>query len=264
MTLHYAYLRYLIIVLTLFIPNTPEAAPDYKLAECKKITVAGPDQWNPNSYFDTKSQRNKGLGYALFERIAETNKIPYQVLSNLPWQRVLKYAEDGQVDIIVVIYQSLQRSQYIEFSQPYFTDNIKIYVKKGHEFNFSTIKDLQGKNGLFPAGASYGDQFDSNANNLNLVGKTHINELFMYLIKETADYAIQESTRAGRFLSENKLEQQIVALPHTFLDVPVRLGFSRNSRCSNLVNKVKSGFQNIVQSGELAALQAQYTTHSPR
>jgi polar amino acid transport system substrate-binding protein len=233
-------------------------AQDHRSMDCKQINVAGPDQWSPNSYFDAKSQSHQGLGYVLLQKIADKQQIPFQILQNLPWKRVLKYTEEGNVDLIVAIYQSEERERFIEFSEPYFTNNIKIYVYKGREFRFNALTDLQGKKGLYPSGASYGDKFDSFAKNLDLEGKTNISELFMYLSRNTVDYAIQESTVANVFITANKLEKDVVALPQSLLNVPVRLGFSRNSGCNKLVDKFKTEFKKMLDNGELADLQVRY------
>jgi polar amino acid transport system substrate-binding protein len=226
--------------------------------ECPKLKVAGPDQWSPNSYFDSNSNQHEGLGYALLQTISEKQNIPYQILTNLPWKRVLKYSQEGKVDLIVAIYQSAERQQFIEFSQPYFSNDIKIYVHKGREFSFAALPDLLGKKGLYPAGASYGDEFDDFAKQLDLEGKTQINELFLYLTKNTADYAIQEYSRAQVYIRDNKLEQDIVALPQSLLQVPVRMGFSLASDCTGLLTKFKQEYLRMRDSGELSKLQASY------
>lgn len=259
-TQSYIWCSFILAVVCLVSP--PIVAQDYRSSICKKINVAGPDQWSPNSYFDVKSQSHQGLGYELLHKISEKQQIPYHILPNLPWKRVLKYTQEGQVDLIVAVYQSVERESFIEFSEPYFTNNIKIYVHKGQEFNFQALPDLQGKKGLFPAGASYGDEFDTFAKHLDLEGKTNIDELFMYLTKNAADYAIQESTRAEVFITENNLSNDIAALPQSLLNVPVRLGFSRNSSCSHLVTKFKAEFNQMIKTGELAKLQANYLQNS--
>ncbi|KXI30376.1 substrate-binding periplasmic protein [Paraglaciecola hydrolytica] len=230
-------------------------AQEYRLLECKEIKVAGPDQWNANSSFDPTSQSHKGFAYDILQKIAQKQQIPYTVLPDLPWQRALKYAEDGQVDMIVSIYQSAERERYLEFSEPLFTNEVKIYVRKGREFNFNAFEDLKGKKGLFPAAGSYGDEFDTYAQNLDLEGKTTIADLFMYLSKGTADYAIQNENRASYYLTESGLDTKIVALANPLLNVSARLGYSRKSRCGGLLQKFKAEFQHMHATGELATLQ---------
>lgn len=231
--------------------------------ECPKLKVAGPDQWSPNSYFDSQSKQHEGLGYALLQTISEKQHIAYQILTNLPWKRVLKYSQEGKIDLIVAIYQSAERERFIEFSAPYFTNDIKIYVRKGREFSFNSLPDLLGKKGLFPAGASYGDDFDNFAIQLDLEGKTKIDELFLYLTRNTADYAIQEYNRVQRYIQDHQLQHDIVALPKSLLEAPVRMGFSLASDCAGLLTKFKQELTRMRTSGELRALQAMYKSAAP-
>ena len=248
---------YCLLVLCLLLP-AELAAQSYRVAQCKVLKVAGPDQWSTNSTFDPSSQSSKGLGYALLQKIAEKQQIPYKILPNLPWQRVLKYAEDGQLDIIVSIYKNAQRERYLEFSEPVFTNNVKIYVRKGNEFTFRSFADLSGKKGLIPTGGTYGDEFENYAKNLDLEGKTTIADLFVYLSRGAADYAIQNENRATAYISEMGLENEIVPLASPLLSVSARLGYSRNSNCNDLLQKFKHEFQQMSQSGELAQIRSSY------
>lgn len=252
-----SYLRSILTAFTIIMP-VELLAQEYNLAECKQLKVAGPNEWNQNSYFDAKSQRHQGLAYALLQNISESQHIPYEILPNVPWKRVLKYAKDGEVDIIVAIYHSMPRESFIEFSPPYVTNDVKIYVQKGQEFDFKTFADLKGKKGLWPAGASYGDEFDTFAQKLDLIGKANINDLFMYLARGTVDYALQDSSRAAHYISENGLDNKIVALPQSLLSVPVRFGYSLKSRCTALIEKFKTEYQHMFETGELAAFQSSY------
>ena len=242
--------------------STQLAAQAYRVAECKTLKVAGPDQWSENSTFDPTNQSNKGLGYILLQKIAERQQIPYKILADLPWQRVLKYAEDGQLDIIVSIYQNAQRENYLEFSEPVFTNNVRIYVRKGKEFSFTSFADLKGKKGLIPTGGSYGDDFDNYAENLDLMGKTTIADLFVYLSRGAADYAIQNENRASSYISANNLNEELVALDAPLLSVPARLAYSRNSRCDNLLQKFKHEFNQMASSGEIAQIRADYLSQT--
>lgn len=243
------------LLVCIFVLSTKLSAQEINLGLCKQIKVAGPDEWNLNSQFDPKTQSRQGLGYEIFQNIAEKQQIPYQILHNIPWQRVLKYSEEGQVDLIVAIYKSDRRERFVQFSEPYFFNDIKIYVRHGQEFNFQTLKDLQGRKGLFPSGASYGDDFDAFIPNLDLVGKTSINELFMYLVRGAVDYAIQDSARAKSYITENQLGNDIVALPTSLLKVPLRFGYSRKSRCANLLEKFQVEYQRLITTGGINKLQ---------
>jgi polar amino acid transport system substrate-binding protein len=252
-----ANLRSILTALVIFIP-IELVAQEYTVAECKQLKVAGPDEWNQNSYFDAKNQRHQGLAYALLHKVSESQQIPYEILPNVPWKRILKYAEDGEVDIIVAIYRNVERERYIEFSEPFVTNDVKIYVQKGKEFDYKSFADLTGKKGLWPAGASYGDEFDTFAQKLDLIGKANIDELFLYLARGTVDYVLQDSSRATRYINEKHLTQKIVALPQSLLSVSVRFGYSRKSRCGGLIEKFKTGYQHLFDTGEIAAFQSNH------
>lgn len=229
-------------------------AQEYRQLQCKQLKVAGPDEWSPNSFFDEKTNSFRGLGYSILQRVAESEGIPYVLLPAIPWQRVLKYARQGEVDIIVAIYQNIERQQYIEFSEPYISNDARLYVRKGEEFTYRGFDDLVDKRGLLPSGASYGEEFDSFAKRLELIGKHNISDIFLYLSRGAADYAIQEKTRARHFIAQHQLGDRIVELPLSLSIVPVRMGFSLHSKCENYLNRFKQRYAQLLTSEELHEL----------
>jgi len=87
------------------------------------------------------------------------------IKSNSPyvgsWEQVQQKAKMGDIDIIVALYKTEERGEYLYFSDPYIVDPISVFVKEDNEFDPQAKEDLLGKKGIVTVGDSYGQQIDN-------------------------------------------------------------------------------------------------------
>lgn len=77
----------------------------------------------------------------------------------LTWKRAFELAKRGEGGLLGISYTP-ERSQWFDYSQALFDDDIRIVVRKGREFAFEHLEDLQGKRLSVATGASYGEALD--------------------------------------------------------------------------------------------------------
>lgn len=97
------------------------------------------------------------LGAAIFEEL----KMDYKIVSTGPWKRVQENAKEGSIDMIVGAYINDDRQSYMDYTIPYATDPVGIFVPKGKDFKFEKWEDLIGKKGVTIRGESFGQELDA-------------------------------------------------------------------------------------------------------
>lgn len=96
-----------------------------------------------------------------------------------PWARSYNMALKGQGGIMG-ISKTEERLALFDFSEPIFYDRVILVVKRGHEFAFDSLNDLQGKRMGSCRGCSFGPEYehvktyftlDTDANNIQRLKK---------------------------------------------------------------------------------------------
>ena len=80
-------------------------------------------------------------------------------LSLYPWARAYMASASGQGGLLGISW-TWRRDEVFDYSEPLFYDEVVIVVRKGHEFNYQSLSDLQGKTLGTVRGASFGSTFD--------------------------------------------------------------------------------------------------------
>lgn len=109
-----------------------------------------------------------------------------------PWGRVQESARIGSIDVIVGLYKTKERQQYLHFAEPPFVmDPVAIFVKKGKKFKYRDLSDLKGKTGVNILGNSQGQAFDDYANkHLAIRWTESVKTAYSMIINEQVNYMI--------------------------------------------------------------------------
>jgi polar amino acid transport system substrate-binding protein len=76
-----------------------------------------------------------------------------------PWARAYMASVSGQGGLLGISW-TWRRDELFDYSEPIFTDEVVIVVRKGQEFNYQGLSDLQGKTLGTVRDASFGSAFD--------------------------------------------------------------------------------------------------------
>ncbi len=210
--------------------------------ECSQLRIAsGVTGWAPISYKDKASGRYHGVAFDVIQEVSKRLNIPVTTL-DIPWKRVLLYMETGNLDLALAIYKNKEREKKYLYTHAYFSNEARVFVKKGHEFPFNRLEDLVGRSGVVPAGGSFGEEFDSFAEkNLKLykVSNPPFKEKYHKLIlNQRWDYYIADYLDGISHLKKAGLQNKIVPLPHPIDKNDVYFAFSRKSPCQHLLPQI--------------------------
>lgn len=77
-----------------------------------------------------------------------------------PWKRVLSMTEGGLSDGAFSCFKTAERQKYALYTAPVNYSTYSIFVKKGNEFNFSSVTELYGKSFGKNRGLAVSEEFD--------------------------------------------------------------------------------------------------------
>ena len=125
-------------------------------ARSEELLIMGYDSGPPKYYVENGEQ--KGLVVDLVRWVLDDMDRPHR-MELVPWKRAYTSALRGNSGVIGLSMNS-ERLEIFDYSDPLFSEDLMVIVKKGREFPFETVEDLKGKVVAVGRGASYGDEYD--------------------------------------------------------------------------------------------------------
>ena len=98
---------------------------------------------NPPLKFQDRGGRAAGLLLDLWRLWAQKNKIEIEFVA-APWDKTLEMLESGEADIHAGLFYSVERDRFLDFSQPIFNLDYKVFVHSSIQGvnNFSDLKSF--------------------------------------------------------------------------------------------------------------------------
>lgn len=226
----------------------------------EKLVIYGDQAYPPVIYLE----QSKALGILpiILARLSKDTGDTYE-FRLLPWKRALNESLQGH-GAIVGISLNKEREELYDFSESIYNDDLQLVVLKGHEFNFSTLKDLKGKSVGGAFGASYGEAID-HAIAEGVIAMERDPNQFSRLRKLLAgrmDVAIIGNGNAGLqqlLASDPELAVnagKFVVLPHPLASDPLYLAFAKTMHMKAALarfNKALSAFKKTDEYHKLIA-----------
>jgi len=113
--------------------------------KCQVLRVSFELGWMPMVFIDEETQKLTGIAYDFFKIIENKLDIALEITTSIPWKRMLYYLEKGEhIDMTAAIYWTEERNKKFVYTDPYFVNESRVFVLKGHEFKFEKFEDLLG------------------------------------------------------------------------------------------------------------------------
>ncbi len=121
-----------------------------------KITL-GTSEWGP--YFASTLKNNGPLAEVVTEAFKRSG---YEVeIQFMDWNRAVALSADGKLDGLFGCYQSKERAEVLELSQPFGEATVVLFAKKGANISYSSLEDLKPYKIGTMRGNKVTDEFDS-------------------------------------------------------------------------------------------------------
>lgn len=95
------------------------------------LTMCVDPHWPPYEYISNQGI-HEGIAAALLKLITEKSQIQFQLVRTQSWQESLNLSKQGKCDVLSFVNQTAERSQWLDFTQPYFSDVNVILSRKDH------------------------------------------------------------------------------------------------------------------------------------
>jgi len=126
-------------------------------AQARDLLIVGNNYAVPKIY--AEAGQAKGMLVDIL-RYADAAMPEHNIVVHLyPWARAYRMAESGQAGIVGLSWTA-ERQQIFDYSEALFHDEVIVVVRRGEEFAFSTLDDLEGRRIGMGAGGSFGEEFE--------------------------------------------------------------------------------------------------------
>jgi len=112
------------------------------LADHPEIRLGVDPEWQPFEYFD-KQGKYAGMGADYLGIVSRALGLKLAPQPGRSWPQVLEAIKAHELDVIPLIAPTNERSAYLNFTRPYLSTPMVIFVEQGKPF-FSGLDDLRG------------------------------------------------------------------------------------------------------------------------
>jgi len=196
-------------------------------------------------------------GFSIDLVAAAFKRAGYQTSYNIEtWPRTLEGVDVGVYDVVAAAWFSEARKKRFVFSEPYFTNRMRLIGRKGHNIKVEKLEDLRGLRVGVVRGYAYGEEFEK-ADYFTRVYQNHLIQNLLLLSTGTVDlvvgdeFAIRHELQAYMPTQRDKLE----FLPKAIVIKKLYIAVSRaNPRSGKLIADFNKAIAAMRQDGSYQAI----------
>lgn len=178
----------------------------------------------------------------------------------IPWARAVNEVKKGKIDILPDTWYTGERSNFLMFSKPYASNQVKFIKKTGTPFEYEGMESLTGKKIGIILKYGYGDEF-MNAKNFTRDGVSDFVTNIKKLVSGRIDLTLEDEIVAKSILSKKDpaLLKQIEFTKKSYSsnDLHVTCGLA-NPRHEEIINAFNKGLETIKADGTLKGIFERY------
>ncbi len=217
-------------------------------AQCPELVYTANPNYPPYHWVDSKG-RLVGASVDLL-KLAAPPGVRLKPVA-LPWKRALLLAERGEIDLILSLRITPERSRYLAFVPARaFPNPIVVFVRKNRAFPFTSWADLKGRRGGLSMGDTFGAGFDEYWRaELSLEEAKDMEGNFKKLHAGRIDYFVTSRYVGEAYAARHPEMADIVPLGAPISEQDIHFGFSRRSPCAALSRYISSRLRELDRSG---------------
>lgn len=220
-------------------------------AQCTRLVIAADPAYPPMHWFDGENMQ--GASVEIAKRVLDDLKIPYLVQFFGPFPRIMKMAENGEVDMVTTLKKTPEREQFLLYPKtPALSNPVAVFQSRQRPFKFQDRADLVGLKGGITRGNKFGDDFDDYIKNSLAVEEANNPESnFSKLAAGHIDYFITGYFAGMAYLLKRGDEDQFLAKTPYVVDTPNYLALTRRGRCADKLDAIDAKLAQLKKSGML-------------
>ena len=193
-------------------------------APAKTLTVVA-DEWPP---FSGEALPNKGISLDVIRSVLE--RAGYQVeVAVVPWARIMDGARKGSYDLIGSLFLTEDLKKHVNYSDAYYTTDVKFLRKVGSGHNFESLDDLHALSIAVGDGFLYSEAFDQ-ADFLNKLVVTTTLQCVQMVAHGRADLTLdsEEVVRYALDHQDENLKSLVEFLPTPLASRGIHMAVRKN------------------------------------
>jgi len=223
--------------------------------QISSYVATGHPEWWPIMYRDT--DKIAGLGADLTGLISNDLSISISCEYEGNWENAQQLVRDGNVDMLMAAYKTAEREQYYDFSDPYITDPVAIFVSVQSSLVYSGWSDLIGKRGIALSGDSYGEEFDQYiVDNLTMERVGTVAEALAKLSNGEADYFVYAYYSGEKAIAD--YPGQYNAIQPFITEENFYIAISKKSSLRNYLSQINVAIKKYKEDGTIDRLLQNY------
>ena len=123
------------------------------LKEHKEVTLCVDPDWVPYEHIDA-SGKHVGIAADLLALIEARTGVEFQLVPTRDWNESLEYSKAGKCQALSFLNQSVERSEWLIFTSPLFSDPNVFITREEHPF-ISDPATLENESIVFPEGTRW-------------------------------------------------------------------------------------------------------------
>ncbi|MYM57952.1 transporter substrate-binding domain-containing protein [Vibrio sp. OCN044] len=188
------------------------------------------DEWPPYFHKDTM---NKGKLHRQVDEIFCAAQMELAV-EILPWNRAYKMAKSGEVDVILGAWKTSQREKDFYFSEPYYTNQIKLISLKSSPVQYQDLQQERTISIAVVSGYAYGRNI--NNKHVNFFQTKSANENIEFLLKNRVDAVLMDEEVFNWNIKQQSFDRNQFHVSEQAVDVlPLYLALSKNNALSKSI-----------------------------
>lgn len=160
-------------------------------------------------------------------------------ISSYPWVRALKGAMNGDY-VGSGFYRTDDRAKHLNYSNPFYTEVIRVYGNVKEPDSFSNIESLKGKRVAVRRGFSYGEEFDEARDKglFNAVVVEDEYQSFKMLHAARVDFVVSERYAAAKILKALKIEKYIKGFKNPLAKNNIYIVVPKGKKYGGLIERI--------------------------
>lgn len=156
--------------------------------------VVDPD-WYPYEELD-ENRMHRGIAAELIHLIETRTGLTFEIVPTKNWEESLEVAKAGEADVLSFLNETEERSKWLIFTKPYFTDPNVLITRENHDY-ISNLARLTKETLVLPKGTSIEERIRKDYPNLDVMIVASEADAIAAVEKKKADLTLRSLTMAA-------------------------------------------------------------------
>jgi len=185
------------------------------------IRVGGETDWAPYDFVDSFGQ-HQGIAADYLVLLQEKLGVQFEVSTDRNWSELLQAARDRETDLLVALWQTPEREEFLSYTAPY-AATVNFIITREAETGIGEVEDLDGKRVASIAGYATEDRLRALGLDIELVEVPDLLSALRLVMTGDVQAFVGDVNSASYLIEQNTLTGLRIAAPAGLPEDPVHM-----------------------------------------